>query len=670
MKLIKSYNKPISIFVSIAFSVMLCFWANQTPAAVTAPAPEKGTAAAADDNPGDGTGFIEQEETAPSVKKGKKFPWLIVALVVVAGGAAVYFLVLKKKNYNLTVNVSEGVTGTPAAGTSSHKKGTTVSYNYSLQSGYNDLVVTLDGATIPASGTVTMNANHVLEAKATKFFTLTVTKGAHVTGTPNNGSYTYARGSTVNYNYEPASGYNTLEVKVDNVAVANAGTIIMDADHNLTVSASKTYTLTVSKGAHVNGTPNSGTFTYTGGTIVNYSYTPASGYTAVEVKVDNVVKASSGTITMNAAHTLTVSASKTYTLTVSKGAHVTGTPNSGAHSYNSGTNVSYSYSPESGYSNLEVKLDNVVVAATGTVTMDTNHTLEANLKGATIIVNSTPAGGRIYMDKVDSGFTTPHTFFYESAVIMNVRVRASACGYQEYFTTATANIGQTVTVNATLKPGIAEDFGIPASSCWSPYYSGNWSTIGGHYRFQGSPAGGSPNVYLHSFSGDYKVTAEMNRIQGSTLANAIFLGTNSSQTSAYGYYFAYYHDGHYGIWRFHPYNFITWSGTYTQIKYGTSGAIHAGLNQWNSLKIVKTGSNYTCYINNTVVHSFTDATYNPTYLLLTFGCGGVSTETRTDLVDLIPGSGAALLSGQPMNMAPANDGMNERRNPLTGQLED
>jgi hypothetical protein len=528
MKIAKLCHKPVSMFVVIAFTFLLCYWANQAPAAPAVPEPEKSSAASLENSKDESTGFIEQEESTPAIKKGKKFPWLIVALVAVAGGAAVYFLVIKKKNYTLTVTVGEGVTGTPAAGTSTNKKGTTVSYNYSLQSGYNNLSVTLDGAIIPASGTVTMNANHTLAASSTKTFVLAVSKGAHVNGTPENGNFSYARG----------------------------------------------------------------------------------------------------------------------------------------------TNVPYSYAPESGYSNLEVKLDNVAVANAGTIAMNANHSLTANLKGATIVVNSTPAGARIYMDKVDSGFNTPHTFFYTSNVIMNVRIRAAACGYREYFNTVPANIGQTITVNANLTPGIGEDFGIPVSSCWHPYYSSNWSTIGGQYRFKGSPAGGSPNVYLYSFSGDYRVTAEMNRMQGvSNGANAIFLGATSSYTSAYGYFFAYYTNGNYGIWLFHPYNFVTASGTYTQIKYGSSAAILAGLDKWNTLKIAKVGNNYTCYINNTVVHSFTDATYNPSFLLLTFGCLAAPTETRTDLVDLIPGIGATLLSGQPMNMAPTSDGINARRNPMTGEQE-
>ena len=64
--------------------------------------------------------------------------------------------------YTLTVTLGEGVTGTPAAGTSTYTENDVVTYNYSAQSGYGNLTVTLDGVSIPASGTITITANHTL----------------------------------------------------------------------------------------------------------------------------------------------------------------------------------------------------------------------------------------------------------------------------------------------------------------------------------------------------------------------------------------------------------------------------------------------------------------------------------------------------------------------------
>jgi hypothetical protein len=69
-------------------------------------------------------------------------------------------------DYTLTVIVGNGVSGTPAAGSTSYAENDTVSYNYSAQAGYGNLTVTLDGAPVASSGTVSMTANHTLEATA------------------------------------------------------------------------------------------------------------------------------------------------------------------------------------------------------------------------------------------------------------------------------------------------------------------------------------------------------------------------------------------------------------------------------------------------------------------------------------------------------------------------
>ncbi len=68
----------------------------------------------------------------------------------------------------------------------------------------------------------------------------------------------------------------------------------------------------------------------------------------------------------------------TYTLTVSVGVGVTGNPTSGSTSYSEGTSVSYSYSLNSGYTNLEVRLDVQLVNSSGTITMNSNHSLYAS----------------------------------------------------------------------------------------------------------------------------------------------------------------------------------------------------------------------------------------------------------------------------------------------------
>lgn len=112
-------------------------------------------------------GTIEKEGRVKKKKK-KKFPWVWVAVGVIAVGVAVYFLFIKpkkKKTYQLTVTVGEGVTGTPEV-SNTYKEGDAAPYSYSLQAGYSNLQVTLDGAPVEPSGVVTMNADHRLSAAA------------------------------------------------------------------------------------------------------------------------------------------------------------------------------------------------------------------------------------------------------------------------------------------------------------------------------------------------------------------------------------------------------------------------------------------------------------------------------------------------------------------------
>ena len=69
--------------------------------------------------------------------------------------------------HTLTVTKGTGVDGTPNSGTYTHNEGDTVNYNYSLQSGYTNLVVTLDDNTVANSGIITMDSEHTLTATAT-----------------------------------------------------------------------------------------------------------------------------------------------------------------------------------------------------------------------------------------------------------------------------------------------------------------------------------------------------------------------------------------------------------------------------------------------------------------------------------------------------------------------
>ncbi|MBN2347062.1 MAG: hypothetical protein JXO51_11810 [Candidatus Aminicenantes bacterium] len=143
----------------------------------------------------------------------------------------------------LEVVLSEGVTGSPAAGTHEYNVGDTVAYRFALEAGYETLTVLLDGREAAASGTLTISGDHTLQAYSNdnRQYKLTVTVANGVTGTPAAGSYLYKQGTVVAYAYALEEGYSQLSVKLDGVDVVSSGTITMSEDYVLAVSAYEKY---------------------------------------------------------------------------------------------------------------------------------------------------------------------------------------------------------------------------------------------------------------------------------------------------------------------------------------------------------------------------------------------------------------------------------------------
>ncbi|MBE0665199.1 MAG: hypothetical protein IH584_05195, partial [Candidatus Aminicenantes bacterium] len=216
-----------------------------------------------------------------------------------------------------------------------------------------------------------------------------------------------------------------------------------------------------------------------------------------------------------------------------------------------------------------------------------------------------------------------------------------SCGYKEYAQSVSVAFGETKTINHSFVTGIREDFEVPPSACWLPYHSSSWDHTGhGEYRYSGAATRWSTSAYSHFFSGNYTVIIRMYRKAGSTTAsNAFFLGSGSDMTNASGYAFYYFSSGQYGIARTTNYNFITASGSVFTIKSPTaSAAIKTGLSNFNVLKVVKSGSQYSFYINNTLLHTFSDSTHAANYTALALYCGGVTTVMEYENVYLNPSS--------------------------------
>jgi len=178
---------------------------------------------------------FQEKEGAPIFKKHKRFPWLPV-LLGVGAGIVLVVLLTKTKKQTLTVNLNVGTAGTPAA-TAKFKKGSVISYNYTLKDGFRSLQVKIDGSVAPVRGTVTMDKEHAIDVSASEEFILTVDLGAGTVGTPAT-TASYPRDQLVDYQYSSKPSFGALQVRLDNIRVAASGTVTMSTSHTLSIDVS------------------------------------------------------------------------------------------------------------------------------------------------------------------------------------------------------------------------------------------------------------------------------------------------------------------------------------------------------------------------------------------------------------------------------------------------
>jgi hypothetical protein len=96
MKLIDLQRRPISVFVMITFTILICFWANPTPAAPTAPAPEKKLGSTLEQEQGDSPNFMEKQvRLGPGANGPRRGGLLIIVATIVIVAGVVTYLILK-----------------------------------------------------------------------------------------------------------------------------------------------------------------------------------------------------------------------------------------------------------------------------------------------------------------------------------------------------------------------------------------------------------------------------------------------------------------------------------------------------------------------------------------------------------------------------------------------
>lgn len=311
-----------------------------------------------------------------------------------------------------------------------------------------------------------------------------------------------------------------------------------------------------------------------------------------------------------------------YDLTVTVGEGVTGNPATGTTTHKKNDTVNYSYTLQPGYAELVVKIDGVDAAPTGTITMDANKSLVVSAtEVATLIVNSNPTGAKIILDGTDSGETTNHTFMFTTGGTHNIIYRK--VGYIQANAVRAVALGDTETVFKSLTRGLREYFSSGAMDSilwkWRSHSSGNWSVTGGNYVCNAALAYWNYSIYNYNWASDkYTVQVRMNRSAGSTSSsNSVVLMTGNSASAVSGYLFNYTASGSVSIWKQNAVNYGGTGGSESAIKpWTSSSAVEAGLGDYNTLKIIRNGSNYTYYLNNQLIMSFTDTTYAPRYIMI------------------------------------------------------
>jgi hypothetical protein len=166
---------------------------------------------------------------------------------------------------------------------------------------------------------------------------------------------------------------------------------------------------------------------------------------------------------------------------------------------------------------------------------------------------------------------------------------------------------------------IHDDFDTAADALWLPRTPSAWTVAGGYYICQKSMAGVDNtkfwewSLYNRAWTkANYTITARM-RITDNVGPFGLLLVTDSSLQADNGYQIMFYGDGNYFVRKVQGWNYsqstaagFEWIKTWT-----VSPAILTGLGVWNTYKVVKTGSDYKIYANDTLVYSFNDATYDP-----------------------------------------------------------
>jgi hypothetical protein len=187
--------------------------------------------------------------------------------------------------------------------------------------------------------------------------------------------------------------------------------------------------------------------------------------------------------------------------------------------------------------------------------------------------------------------------------------------------------------------GFKEDFTDNTADFWLPDNAANWKVAGGYYTASKTTERLSINIYNFLYSGSsFTIESKMrwSEFSGGNSGAQLFimLGNSNNFNDISGYALGYSMDGTINIYMINSYNFLDPPPDLpTPLYSGSSSAVNTGLNNWNTVKVVRNDTSYTLYINNTLIYTFIHSTYNPTHIMLGFSsAAGVKTTCDFDYV--------------------------------------
>jgi len=413
--------------------------------------------------------------------------------------------------YTLTILATAGGTTNPTPGTYVNSSGTIINVTALPYNGFLFEYWGLDSVsntTNPIS--ITMNANHSLQAFFTSLYTLTILATAGGTTNPTPGTYVNSSGTIINVTASPDTGHLFGYWMLDGVSnTTNPISITMNKNHTLTAHFALQQFVIIINATTGGTTSPSGWCIYPYGYVVNVTASPNTGYYLCYWILDseNVEPSNPISITMTTDHTLTANFTLLrYTITINATAGGTTSP-SGTFIYPYGTIVNVTALPNTGFYFDHWMLDGVDIGISDQVniTMDANHTMCG-------VFNPYSPGDDVAMNWIDSP-----KIVIGKGYSSTIKVHAMNVGsYNETFNlkvyandTATGNTTCIAILNVTL----------PIHT--SANLTFDWNTAGldkGNYTLSAyvEPVPGETNTADNNFTGGWVMVATAGDLTGGT----------------------------------------------------------------------------------------------------------------------------------------------------------